>query len=161
MQNELSKDRTHHLEESNARIQDDNSDRRKLWERQYQCIDRFDPSGHYATVFIIVSGTLTAASVNAKNALQIGKACMEAYENKLPQGFYNKISSYVVTMDTPMEGMNMGAVTTVDIEIVFIRTLGIIDSEEFDMNDLFSHELAPIPTSLFLDDGSMISASSK
>ena len=50
-QNELSKDP--HLEESNARIQSDNSDRRKLCERQYQCIDRFDPSGHFATVFII------------------------------------------------------------------------------------------------------------
>ena len=73
---------------------------RKLWEKQYQCIDRFHPSGHYATVFIIVSGKLTAASVNVNNALQIGKACMEAYEKKLPQGFYNKIGSYVVTMDT-------------------------------------------------------------
>ncbi len=55
---------------------------------------------------------------------------MEAYENKLPQGFYNK--SYVVTMDTPMKGINMGTVTTVDIEVVFNRTLGIIGSEEFD-----------------------------
>ena len=44
---------THHLEESNARIQADNSDRRKLWERQYQCIDTFDPSGNFATMFII------------------------------------------------------------------------------------------------------------
>ena len=51
-------------------------------------------------MFIIVSGKLTAASVNVNNALQIGKACMEAYEKKLPQGFYNKIGSYVVTMDT-------------------------------------------------------------
>ena len=124
MQNELSKDRTHHLEESNARIQADNSDRRKLWERQYECIDIFDPSGHYATVFIIVSGKLTAASVNVNNALQIGKVCMEAYENKLPQGFYNKIGRYVVTMDTPMKGINMGAVTTVDIEVISNRTLG-------------------------------------
>ena len=106
MQNELSKDAIHHLEESNARIQADNSDRRKLREKQYQCIDRFDPSGHYATVFIIVSGKLVAASVNVKNALQIGKACMEAYENKLPQGFYNKLSCYVVIMDTAMKGIN-------------------------------------------------------
>ena len=44
VQNEVSKDRTHHLEESNALIQTDNSHRRKVWERQYQCIDRFDPS---------------------------------------------------------------------------------------------------------------------
>ena len=86
---------------------------------------------------------------------------MEAYENNLRQGFYNKKSSYVVTMDTSMKGMNMGAIRTVDIEVVFNRTLSIIGSEEFDLDDLFSDELAPIPTSLFLDDSSMISASSK
>ena len=77
-------------------------------------------------MFIIVSGTLTAASVNVKNALQIDKACMEAYENKITQGFYNKISSYVITMDTPMKGIDMGTVRTVGIEVVFNRTLGII-----------------------------------
>ena len=112
-------------------------------------------------MFIIVSGKLTATSVNVKNALQIGKACMEAYENKLPQGFYNKISSYVDTVDTPLKGIHTIVVTTVDIEVEFNRTFGIIGSEEFDLHDLLSHELAPIPTPLFLDDGSMISASSK
>ena len=89
MRNEFSKDSTHHLKESNARIQADNSDRRKLWERQYQYIDRFDPSGHYE-LLIIVSGKLTAASVNVKHALHVGKACMAAYENQLFQGFCNK-----------------------------------------------------------------------
>ena len=59
-----------------------------------------------------------------------------------------------------MTGINTGAGTTLDIEVVFNRTLGIIGSEEFDLHDLFSHELAPIPTSLFFEDGSMISASS-
>ena len=67
----------------------------------------------------------------------------------------------MVTIDTSMKGINLGAVTTVDIEVVFNRTLGIIGSEEFDLHDLFSRELAPIQTSLFLDDGSMISAFSK
>ena len=86
MRDELSKDPSHHIEESEARIQADNSDRRKLRERQCQCIDRIDPSGHYVTMFITVSGKLNAASVMVKNALQIGKACLEAYKNKLPQG---------------------------------------------------------------------------
>ncbi len=43
-----------------------------------------------------------------------------------------------------------------DIEVVFNRTLSIIGSEEADLHHLSSHELA-----LFLDDGSMISASLK
>ena len=55
-----------------------------------------------------------------------------------------------------MKGINTGAVTTVDIEVVFNRTLGIIGLEEFDLHYVFSHELAPIPTSLFLDYGRMI-----
>ena len=67
-----------------ARVQADKSDRRKLRDKQFQCIDRFDPYGHYVTVFIVVSGKLTAASVKVKNALQIGKDCLETYENKLP-----------------------------------------------------------------------------
>ena len=104
---------------------------------------------------------MTAASVNVQNALQIGMACMEAYEKKGPQGFYIKISSYVVILDTPMKGVNTGADTTVDIEVVFNITLGIIGSDVFDLHDLFSHELTPIPALLFLEDGSMISASSK
>ena len=58
---------------------------------------------YYATVFIIVSLKLTASSVIVKNALQFGKDCMEAYEIKLSQGLYNKISTYVVSMDTTME----------------------------------------------------------
>ena len=64
-------------------------------------------------------------------------------------------------MNTPIKGINTGAVTTVDIEVIFNRTLGIIGSEEFDLHDLFPHELAPVRISLYLDDGSIISASSK
>ena len=69
---------------------------------------------------------LTSASANVKNVLQIGKACMEGYENKLPQGLYNKICSYVVIRDAPMKSINTGAVTTVDIEVVSNITLDII-----------------------------------
>ena len=64
-------------------------------------------------------------------------------------------------MDTPTKGIDTGAVTTVEIEVVFNRTFGIIGYEEFDLRDLFSRELVPFPISLFLDDSSMISASSK
>ena len=46
-------------------------------------------------------------------------------------------------------------------EVIFNRTLGIIGLGEFDLHNLFSQELAPISTSLFLDDGTMRPASSK
>ena len=56
----------------------------------------------------------------------------------------------MVTMYTPMKEINTGAITTVDTDVIFNRTLGIIGSEEFDLHDWFSHELAPIRTSVFL-----------
>ena len=75
MRDELSKYPTHHLEESKARIQTDNSDRRTLRERLDQYIDPSDLTGHYSTVFNIVSEIRTAVFVNVQNALQIGKGC--------------------------------------------------------------------------------------
>ena len=132
-----------------------------LIEGIYRCIDPLDPAGHSPTLFNIVSEKQVAESANFQNALQIGKDCMQAYENKLPQSFYNKISSPMVTMDTTRKRINLGATTTVDTEVIFNRTLDIIGSGEFDLHDVFSHEVAPIPTSLFLDDGSMRQASSK
>ena len=55
----------------------------------------------------------------------------------------------------------LGQTSTVNTVVIFNRTLGILGSGEFDLQNLFSHELAPIPTSLFLDDGRMRPASSK
>ena len=75
MRDVLSKDPTHHLEESKVRIQTDNSDRRTLRERLDQYIDPSALNGHYATLFNIVSEKRTATSVNVQYALQIGKSC--------------------------------------------------------------------------------------
>ena len=107
MRDDLSEHAAHHKVESKARIQADVSDRRKLRERLDQCIDPLDPADHSSTLFNIVSGKLAAESANVQNALQIGKDCVQAYENKLPQGFYNKISNYVVTMDTTSKRINL------------------------------------------------------
>ena len=141
----MSEHPTHHKEESKARSQVDVSDRRKLRERLDKCIDPLDPADHSPTLFNIVSGKLDAESANVQNSLQIGKDYMQAYENIFSQGFYDKISSHVVIMDTTRKRINLGAMITVDTEVIFNRTLGIIGSGEFDLHDLFSHELAPIP----------------
>jgi len=64
-------------------------------------------------------------------------------------------------MATARKHTALGATTTFDTEVIFNRTLGIMGSGEFDLQDLFKHELSPIPTSLFLDDGSMRPATAK
>ena len=150
VRDDLSEHSTHHKEESKAGIQADVSYRRKLRERLDQCVDPLDSAGHSPTLFNIVSGNLAAECANVQNTIQIGKGCMLSYENKLPQGFYNKISSPVVIMDTTRKRINLGATTTIATKIIFNRMLSIIGSGECDLHDLFSHELAPIPTSLLV-----------
>ena len=108
------------------RIQVNNSDRRKFLERLYHCIDPLDPAGHSALLFNIVSVKLTAGCVNVQNSLQIGESFMEAYENKLHQSVYDKISSPIDTMDRPRRRNNMGTATPVDTEVIPNRTLGTI-----------------------------------
>lgn len=135
---------------------------KKIKEKLEHCIDPLDPAGHSPTLFNIVSGKLADESVNVQNAVQIGRDCMQAYEDKLPQGFHEKISSPLKTMGATRKQVKLGITTTFDTEVIFNRTLAIIGSGgEVDLHDLFSHELAPIPTSLFLDDGNMRPASSK
>ena len=132
--------RTHHLEESKVRIQTDNSDRRTLRERLDQYVDPSDLTGHYAPLFNIVSEKRTAASVNVQNALQIGRAC------------------HVSPRIHPANGL-----TREQPQLLTRRSYstehGIIGSEEFNLHNFFSHELAPIATSPFLDDGSIRSSS--
>ena len=104
-----------------------------LRERLDQCIDPLDPADHYPILFNIVSGKLAAESANVQNALQIGKGCMQAYENKLPQGFYNRIGSHVSPWIQPGNGL-----TWEQPQLL---------TQKLYLHDLFSHELAPIPTS--------------
>ena len=69
-------------------------------------------------MFIIVPGKLTAAYVNVKSALQL----------------------LAMLVWKPMK--------TNYIEVEINRTLGVIGSEGFNLQNVFSNELAPIPTSL-------------
>lgn len=143
-----------HKEESPGRMQADASDRRKLCEKLGQCIDPLNPEGHSSTLFNIVSEKMAESSVNVHNAVQIGVACMESYEHKLPEGFHDTLSSPIKTMAATRKCSKLGSDTTFDTDI-FSRTLAIMSSCDFDLESLFSHELAPIPTSLFLDDGNI------
>ena len=90
--------------------------------------------------------------------------CMKAYESKLPSGFHDKISSPVITMAAARKSTKLGGSKTFDTEVIFNQTLGIIiiiSSGNFVLQTLFRHELAPIPTSLFQEDGNMQLVSSK
>ena len=48
-----------------------------------------------------------------------------------------------------------------DTEVIFIRTLGLMNTMDFDLRELFDYELSQIPTSLFTDDGNLRPSTAK
>ena len=80
---------------------------------------------------------------------------METYGAKLPEGFYDPISCPVTTMATKRKQIKLHEddVPTFDTELIFTRTLGFMDREDFNMKELFDYELSQIPTSLFTNNG--------
>ncbi len=161
MRDAISDNTNHHKEETKACMQSDAADRNKLREKLGQCIHPFNPVGHPPALFNIVSGKLADVSVNVQNALQIGQQSMHTYEEKLPEGFYSAISSPVIYMSNRRKHVQVGPVMTYDTDFIFNRTLGLLASGDIDLQNLFSYELAPIPTSLFMEDGGLRPATAK
>ena len=49
----------------------------------------------------------------------------------------------------------LGSKDCYDTDLIYSRVMGLMSSREIDLKELFSHELAPIPTSMFEDNGDM------
>ncbi len=142
-------------------MQSDAADHNKLCEKLRQCIHHFNPIGHPPALFNIVYGKLADVSVNVQNALQIGQQNMHTYGEKLSEGFYSAISSPIIYMSNRRKHMQVGSVMTYDTDFIFNCTLGLLASGDIDFQSLFSYEFAPVPTSLFMQDGGLHPATAK
>ena len=65
-------------------------------------------------------------------------------------------------MDHARKHVKVGAVKLVDTNLIYSRVIGLQASgRHFDIKDVFGHELAPVPTSMFDGTGDMRIAKSK
>lgn len=153
----------YHKEESAGRMRTDAADRLKLKQKLEHCIDPLDPTGHPEELFNVVTGQVASTASNVHKALELGKESLHAYEKKLPDGFHAPISCPVTTMATKRKRLQLqeGVEPAFDTEVIFIRTLGLMNTMDFNLKDLFDFELSQIPTSLFTDDGNLRPATAK
>ena len=102
-------------------------------------------------------------ALNVDKAVELGAAQMEAFEQQLPNGFYSPITRVVNTFkDTLKKHIKIGDTKVHNTEVIYARVMGLQNSErEVDTRVLLSHELSPIPTSMFDDKGQMRSAKMK
>ena len=58
-------------------------------------------------------------------------------------------------MTVSRKKITVGPGSTFDTALIYTRVMGIAASRELDLKQVFQHELAPVPTSMFKDNGDM------
>ena len=153
---ENTKGQEKHKEEEKGRIQSDAKDRDSIRRKLEICIDPLDPAKHPPTIVNIVNGQIAAESVNIDNAIELGTQAMKQYESKWPEGFNENISKVVDFMTDSKKRVKVGDTKVFDTNLIYSMVIGLqASSRDVDILRLFSHELAPVPTSMFADSGDM------
>jgi hypothetical protein len=149
---EAKKDR--HKDEGKERKKLDTSDRKKI----QQELRKYPHPLHQEdkeVLFNIVNGHVADGKVNVHNALSIGNSMAAEFKGTLPTGFYKAIHSKVVTMETMKKGIKIGDKTIYDMEKLYGRLLVISQRRDITLESLFCFELAPLPSSIFDEYGSL------
>jgi len=96
--------------------------------------------------------------VNVDNAVSLCKMQLESYENTWPSGFHETIPRTVNTMALSLSHKPR---TVCDVK-VYGRAMGLMTScRTLDTNNMYAHELAPHPTSMFDTNGRMCEAKAR
>ena len=148
----------YHKEKAKARIQADAKDRAGLRRKLDYRIDPMDSKEHSeGSIVNIVSGKLAPASVNVENAVMIGETMLEDYEKTWLEEFNSTISKKVETMAASCKFVKIGDSKVYDLNAIYSRVIALLSSDrDVDVNDVFSYELAPVPTAMFMKDGMRI-----
>ena len=84
------------------------------------------------------------------------------FGEKLPDGLHETTYKTVTTMVAAKKHVNVGGTKVYDMNIIYSRVIGLQASgRDFDIKDVLSYELAPVPTSMFETTGEMRAATSK
>ena len=150
-----------HKEENPARVKSDGKDRKNIRNKLEVSIDPLDPTDHPQEIVNIVSGRIAPSSVNVDKSVEIGKAQMVLFEENWPAGFNTPIPKQTVTMDVAKKSVRVGDKHVYDVNLIYSRVLGLQQTRSINLSDVLKHELAPVPTSMFKDDGEMRIATTK
>ena len=156
------KDETQHKEENQGRIKSDTEDRNKIRDKLLLCIDPLDPNNHpKSSIINIATGRIGPETVNVNDAVKQGRKLMQAFESSWPDGFYSSLSSKIVTMNIINRKVRIDDKTSFDTDLIYNRMMGLRGSRDISTKNMFSYELAPVPTSMFEDDGQMRTSKNK
>ena len=100
-------------------------------------------------------------AVSVDNYVATGKEQMKQFETGWPKTFYEPLSNKVVTMSVTKKRIKLGSADCCGTNLIYSIVMGLMSSRDVDLTDVFSHQLAPVPTSMFEDSGDMRITKSK
>ena len=109
------------------------------------------PPDHYTTMADLKWGSVLT---NHYQLVALRKTLMCEFGEKLPDGLHETIHKTVTTMVAAKKHVNVGGTKVYDMNIIYSRVIGLQASgRDFDIKDVLSYELAPVPTSMFETTG--------
>ena len=143
-----------HKEEMKCRFEADAQDRENIRDKLKTCIDPLNMEGQPQGFINMVTGKICTGA-NLDQVLAHGNKMMEDFENGCPECFHSTLTTKVVTMADSKKTIKVRTGKTFDTKLIFSRVMGLMASREIDLANVFHHELAPIPTSMYEDSGDM------
>ena len=90
------------------------------------------------------------------------KTQMESFECSWPGGFHDSIPKIVTTIALSRKHIKVEDAKVFDSQTIYARAMGLQSSaRDIDTTTLMGHELSPIPTSMFDENGNMRDAKTK
>ena len=143
-----------HKEEGTGRMNADAEDRRKIRTALHKCIHPLDITSHPSNSFVnINTGEEAYEKVKVNKAVEMGKEKLKKFQESLPEGFRERLSSTVVTMSEAKSKKKNSTVGHFSTDLIFYRVMYLLGTNQLNFSVLFNFELAPVPTSLFKDSG--------
>ena len=143
----------HHKEEMPHRIELDRRDSgglRSTLEGIIHSLDKSQISQHRELVNIF-TGEYSEEGCDLHESINIGTIQCQEFEAALPDGFYDVIPRKVKPFKATRRNAQAPATETVNCDLIYSRTLGILNSgrDDVKIEDLLQYELSPVPLALF------------
>ena len=149
-----------HKKEMKGRMTADFTDRSKIRRKLQESIDPLDASTHSdGNIVEIVSGRINSdPTVIVHEAVAIGTQKMKHYEIALPGGFHDTLPKKVRTMAITKKHIviQVGSAKVYDTNLIYSCITGLkACGRDMNPSEVLKYELAPIPTSMFTNNGDM------
>ena len=139
-----------------ARLQSDADDRKKIRHKLAQTLNPLNESLDQKKIVNVSSGFINCDDkVNVEEAVSIGQKQLISFIERLPVVFHEKLSSQVTIMKSDRKGIRIDDREVYNTEAIYARIIGLLATGQTTLESVLKHELAPVPTSMFEDNGDM------